>query len=161
GMGHVIDVFPQGQLDRLAGIHAIGHVRYSTAGGSGLRNAQPIAVNYSRGSVAVAHNGNLTNAEPLRADLEEKGSIFQSSADTEVIVHLIAKSAQKDIVDRLADALARVRGAYSLLCLTERTLIAARDPMGIRPLDRKSTRLNSSQVIISYDVFCLENIFVL
>jgi amidophosphoribosyltransferase len=134
GMGHVIDVFPQSQLERLTGVHAIGHVRYSTAGGSGLRNAQPIAVNYARGSVAVAHNGNLTNAEPLREDLEEQGSIFQSSADTEVIVHLIAKSAQKGIVDRIADALNRVRGAYSLLCLTETTLVAVRDPMGIRPL---------------------------
>ncbi len=134
GMGHVIDVFPQAQLDRLHGIHAIGHVRYSTAGGSALRNAQPIAVNYSRGSIAVAHNGNLTNAETLREELEERGSIFQASTDTEVIVHLIAKSAQKDVVDRIADALAHVRGAYSLLCLTENKMIAVRDPMGIRPL---------------------------
>jgi amidophosphoribosyltransferase len=134
GMGHVIDVFPQPQLERLHGVHAIGHVRYSTAGGSALRNAQPIAVNYSRGSIAVAHNGNLTNAETLREQLEERGSIFQASTDTEVIVHLIAKSTQKDVVDRIADALAHVRGAYSLLCLTENKMIAVRDPMGIRPL---------------------------
>ncbi len=134
GMGHVIDVFPQKQLQRLKGVHAIGHVRYSTAGSSSLRNAQPIAVNYSLGSIAVAHNGNLTNAEPLREGLEDRGSIFQSASDTEVIVHLIAKSAQNDVIDRIADALAQVRGAYSLLCLTERTMIAVRDPLGIRPL---------------------------
>jgi amidophosphoribosyltransferase len=134
GMGHVIDVFSESTLEKLPGIHAIGHVRYSTAGGSALRNAQPIAVNYSRGSIAVAHNGNLTNAETLREQLEERGSIFQASTDTEVIVHLIAKSAQKDVVDRIADALAQVRGAYSLLCLTENAMIAVRDPMGIRPL---------------------------
>lgn len=134
GMGHVIDVYSQKQLESLTGIHGIGHVRYSTTGGSGLRNAQPIAINYARGSLAVAHNGNLTNAEVLRHDLEERGSIFQSSSDTEVIVHLIAKSRQASVVDRIADALGQVRGAYSLLCLTEDSLIAVRDPMGIRPL---------------------------
>lgn len=134
GLGHVIDVYSQTQLDRLAGIHGIGHVRYSTTGGSGIRNAQPIAINYSRGALAVAHNGNLTNAEILRHELEERGSIFQSSGDTEVIVHLIAKSQQTDVIDRIADALGQVEGAYSLLCQTEDRLIAVRDPMGIRPL---------------------------
>lgn len=134
GMGHVIDVYSQPQLDLLQGIHGIGHVRYSTTGGSGLRNAQPIAIDYARGSLAVAHNGNLTNAEILRQELEDRGSIFQCSTDTEVIVHLIAKSRQSDVVDRLADALTQVKGAYSLLCLTESALIAVRDPMGIRPL---------------------------
>lgn len=133
-MGHVIDVFPQTQLDELKGIHAIGHVRYSTSGGSALRNAQPIAINYSKGTLALGHNGNLTNAEVLRHELEERGSIFQTSSDTEVIVHLIAKSQQNKVIDRIADALSRVEGAYSLLCLTENALIAVRDPLGIRPL---------------------------
>src|SRR5450432_3633165 len=134
GMGHVIDVFPPEQLERLGGPHAIGHVRYSTAGGSALKNAQPIAVDYARGSIAVAHNGNLTNAEALREKLEERGSIFQSTSDTEVIVHLFAISRQKSFEDRVADALSQVQGAYSLLILTPESMIAVRDPMGIRPL---------------------------
>jgi amidophosphoribosyltransferase len=134
GMGHVIDVYSQKHLEDLKGVHGIGHVRYSTSGASALRNAQPIAINYSRGSLAVAHNGNLTNADVLRQDLEERGSIFTSSSDTEVIVHLIAKSQQTGIVDRVADALNQVKGAYSLVCQTEDTLVVARDPMGIRPL---------------------------
>ena len=134
GMGHVIDVFTNDQLARLKGEHAIGHVRYSTAGGSHLKNAQPIAVDYARGSMAFAHNGNLTNAESLREKLEERGSIFQSIGDTEVVVHLVAISTQRAVEDRVADALSQVRGAYSLVCLTEQMLIAVRDPMGIRPL---------------------------
>lgn len=134
GMGLVHDVFPEHQLQRLTGKNAIGHVRYSTAGGSAIKNAQPIAVNYSRGCLAVAHNGNLTNAEALRERLEERGSIFQSMSDTEVIVHLIAASVQHTIEDRIADALSQVRGAYSLLFLTEDKMIAVRDPRGIRPL---------------------------
>ncbi|HYP98592.1 MAG TPA: amidophosphoribosyltransferase [Polyangiaceae bacterium] len=134
GMGHVIDVFPPEQLERLGGPHAIGHVRYSTAGGSALKNAQPIAVDYARGSIAVAHNGNLTNAEQLREKLEERGSIFQSTSDTEVIVHLFAMSQQRSFEDRVADALGQVQGAYSLLILTPECMIAVRDPLGIRPL---------------------------
>lgn len=133
-MGHVIDVFPESQLEELKGVHSIGHVRYSTSGGSALRNAQPIAIEYSKGTLAVAHNGNLTNADALRKELEEAGSIFQTSSDTEVIVHLIAKSRQLSVADRIADALGQVEGAYSLLCLTENSLIAVRDPLGIRPL---------------------------
>src|SRR5882724_10636847 len=134
GMGHVIDVFPPEQLERLGGPHAIGHVRYSTAGGSYLKNAQPIAVDYARGSIAVAHNGNLTNSDSLREKLEARGSIFQSSSDTEVIVHLVAISTQRSIEDRIADALTQVEGAYSLLCLTDKERAAVRDPIGIRPL---------------------------
>jgi amidophosphoribosyltransferase len=134
GMGHVIDVFPEEQLERLEGESAIGHVRYSTTGDSAVKNAQPIAVDYARGSLAIAHNGNLTNAVALRERLESRGSIFQSASDTEVVVHLIAISHQRSIEDRIADALAQVEGAYSLLCLTEDKLIAVRDPMGIRPL---------------------------
>jgi amidophosphoribosyltransferase len=134
GMGHVIDVFPQDQLDKLKGPNAIGHVRYSTAGGSFLKNAQPIAVDYARGSIAIAHNGNLTNSDQQREKLEARGSIFQTSSDTEVIVHLVAISTQRSVEDRVADALTQVKGAYSLLCLTDKEMIAVRDPMGIRPL---------------------------
>ncbi len=134
GMGHVHDVFPQRELAKLAGHAAIGHVRYSTAGGSHIRNAQPFAVDYARGSVALAHNGNLTNARELRERLEARGSIFQSNSDTEVIVHMIAASTQRNVDDRIADALSQARGAYSLVFLTEQQLIAARDPFGFRPL---------------------------
>ncbi len=134
GMGHVVDVFPPEQLKKMRGSAAIGHVRYSTAGGSHIQNAQPIAVDYSRGSIAIGHNGNLTNAEALREKLEERGSIFRSGADTEVIVHLIAMSTEGSVADRIANALSQVEGAYSLLCLTETAMIAVRDPMGIRPL---------------------------
>ncbi len=133
-MGLVQEVFTEPQLAKLPGKIAIGHVRYSTAGGSHIKNAQPFAVDYARGSMAVCHNGNLTNAEELRDELEARGSIFQSSSDTEVLVHLIALSTQVSAEDRIGDALTRVQGAYSLLFLTEDTLIAVRDPMGIRPL---------------------------
>lgn len=134
GMGQVIDVFTPQQIERLSGTNAIGHVRYSTSGGSTLKNAQPLAVNSTHGSVAIAHNGNLTNAESVRRQLEEQGSIFQSESDTEVIVHLMAMSRQTSLEDRVADALTRVQGAYSLLCLSERKMIAVRDPLAIRPL---------------------------
>jgi amidophosphoribosyltransferase len=133
-MGLVHDTFTPKDLSGLPGASAIGHVRYSTAGGSHLKNAQPLAVDYARGSIAVAHNGNLTNAEELREKLEARGSIFQSAADTEVIIHLLAMSTQRAIEDRIADALAQVEGAYSLVFLTEEALVAVRDPMGIRPL---------------------------
>jgi amidophosphoribosyltransferase len=133
-MGLVQDAFSEAQLAKLPGKHAIGHVRYSTTGESHLKNAQPFAVDYARGSLAVCHNGNLTNADELRIDLEKNGSIFQSSSDTEVLVHLVARSNQISIEDRVLDTLAKVRGAYSLLFLTEETLVAVRDPMGIRPL---------------------------
>jgi amidophosphoribosyltransferase len=133
-MGLVQDAFTQDRLGQLPGKVAIGHVRYSTAGGSHIKNAQPIAVDYARGSLAVCHNGNLTNAEELRSELESRGSIFQSDTDTEVFVHLVALSKEIAIEDRIADALARVRGAYSLLFLTEQAIIAVRDPLGIRPL---------------------------
>jgi amidophosphoribosyltransferase len=133
-MGLVQDAFTQSTLAELPGRVAIGHVRYSTAGSSHIKNAQPIAVDYARGSLAVCHNGNLTNAEELRAELEARGSIFQSDTDTEVFVHLVAVSKEVAIEDRIADALTRVKGAYSLLFLTEDAIYAVRDPMGIRPL---------------------------
>src|SRR5271154_7049203 len=133
-MGLVQAGFSPKDLAALPGDRAIGHVRYSTAGGSHLRNAQPFAVEYARGSLAVAHNGNLTNHLELRERLEVRGSIFQSASDTEAIVHLIAMSNQRGVEGRLAEALSQVQGAYSILFLTEREMIAVRDPMGIRPL---------------------------
>jgi amidophosphoribosyltransferase len=133
-MGHVGDIFTVERLGHLKGSAAIGHVRYSTAGDSSLKNAQPIAVDYSGGSVAVGHNGNLVNAIELRERLEAEGSIFQSTSDTEVIVHLIARSRENSLPERIADALRQVKGAYSLVFLSQDKLIAVRDPMGFRPL---------------------------
>lgn len=133
-MGIVSDIFSEEVLGRLPGHAAIGHVRYSTTGSSEPKNAQPFVADFDRGSIAVAHNGNLVNADTLRRMLDAEGSIFQSTTDTEVIVHLIARSRMESIEDRIVDALARVRGAYSLLFLTRDRLIAVRDPYGIRPM---------------------------
>ncbi len=133
-MGLVQACFSPADLTNLPGDAAIGHVRYSTAGGSHIRNAQPFAVDYAHGSIAVAHNGNLTNHEHLREKLEDRGSIFQSASDTEVIVHLIAASLGKDLQSRISDALGQVEGAYSILFLGQEEMVAARDPMGFRPL---------------------------
>jgi amidophosphoribosyltransferase len=133
-MGHVNDIFTADRLKELPGHAAIGHVRYSTAGDSSKRNAQPIAVDYAGGSVAVGHNGNLVNAIELRERLEADGSIFTTTSDTEVIVHLIARSRERTLPERAADALRQVRGAYSLVFLTEDSVVAVRDPMGFRPL---------------------------
>ncbi len=134
GSGLVADVFGADQLAKLPGTHAIGHVRYSTSGGTGLRNAQPISVRYGGGQIAIAHNGNLTNADRLREELESEGSIFGGDSDTEVIVHLFARSRGGTVTARLVDALSRVEGAYSLTVLTEDSLIGVRDPHGVRPL---------------------------
>ncbi|MBV8761926.1 MAG: amidophosphoribosyltransferase [Deltaproteobacteria bacterium] len=134
-MGLVSDAFNRDVLAKLPGTTAIGHVRYSTAGSSELRNAQPFLFEYAGGSVSIAHNGNLVNAGELRAELEAQGSIFQTSSDTEVIVHLMAKAPQPDIVGKLVHALKRVRGAYSLILLTsDGKMIGVRDPNGFRPL---------------------------
>src|SRR5580692_5466428 len=133
-MGHVNDIFTADRLKDLPGFAAIGHVRYSTAGDSSKRNAQPIAVDYVGGSVAVGHNGNLVNAIELRERLEAEGAIFQTTSDTEAIVHLIARSRERTLPERAADALRQVRGAYSLVFLTEDSVVAVRDPMGFRPL---------------------------
>jgi amidophosphoribosyltransferase len=133
-MGLVSDTFNRERLEHLPGRAAIGHVRYSTAGGSELRNAQPFLFEYAHGSVAIAHNGNLLDASEARSNLEQQGSIFQTSSDTEVIVHLLARARQGSTVERLCAALRQVRGAYSLLVLTGSELIAARDPHGVRPL---------------------------
>lgn len=134
GMGLVSEVFTREMIRKLPGTGAIGHVRYSTTGSSHIKNAQPFLVEYSRGSLAVAHNGNLTNTRRLRDELEAYGSIFQSTMDTEVIVHLIAQSQEPSLSDRLVSALHQVKGAYSLVFLGEEKLIAVRDPNGFRPL---------------------------
>jgi amidophosphoribosyltransferase len=133
-MGLVADIFNEENLSQLKGDSAIGHVRYSTTGGSELRNAQPIIVDYSRGEIALAHNGNLVNAGLLRSELEAYGSIFQSTNDSEVIIHLLATSKLNSLKDRVIDALSRVKGAYCLLFQTESRMIAVRDPHGFRPL---------------------------
>src|SRR4030043_436696 len=133
-MGLVSEVFTKEMLKRLSGKSAIGHVRYSTAGSSELKNAQPFMVDYYKGGLAIAHNGNLSNAFFIRSELESRGSIFQSNMDTEVIVHLIARSKEKTFVERAVHALKQVEGAYSLLILTEKEIVAVRDPFGFRPL---------------------------
>lgn len=133
-MGLVADIFKEDTLKILKGTSAIGHVRYSTTGGSLLKNAQPIIVNYSKGSIAVAHNGNLVNSTFLRKELERDGSIFQSDMDTEIIIHLIARSRANSLMDRVIETLKTVAGAYSLLFLTETRMIGVRDPYGFRPL---------------------------
>ena len=133
-MGWVADVFSPERLRRLPGHRAIGHVRYSTAGSSRLRNAQPITANTARGPIAIAHNGNLTNAETLRREMERDGAIFQSTSDTEVILHLLARAPAGPLSEQLPHALRQVTGAYSLLILTPDALYAVRDPYGFRPL---------------------------
>lgn len=134
GQGHVADIFSQQALARLPGSMAIGHNRYSTAGGAGLKNVQPLSVNFAFGNLAVAHNGNLINATMLRSELEAYGAIFQSTSDTEVIIHLIAHSRADTLLDRVIDSLTQVRGAFSVVLMTDQGVIAARDPHGFRPL---------------------------
>jgi amidophosphoribosyltransferase len=134
GMGHVADIFRASTLKRLPGTRAIGHTRYSTAGHSVIHNAQPIVVKTSMGPLGIVHNGNLVNAGEIRARLEREGSIFQTTSDTEVILHLMARNPRSTVVESLIDALLELRGAYSLLLITDHGLIAARDPYGFRPL---------------------------
>ena len=133
-MGLVADVFNEAILEKLPGRHAIGHVRYSTAGESQVRNAQPFVATTDGGGVALAHNGNLVNAMAIRRELEGRGAIFSTSVDSEVIVQLLARSRERSLEERLIDALTRVKGAFSLVMLTQDALIAARDPHGFRPL---------------------------
>lgn len=133
-MGLVADVFTKDRLKRLPGRSAIGHNRYSTAGSSDIKNAQPLVVNFAFGNLALAHNGNLINAQMLRSELEAYGAIFQSTTDSEVIVHLIAQARQSLLLERIFDALNQVRGAFSITLLTDTGLVAARDPWGFRPL---------------------------
>src|SRR6266513_2280082 len=133
-MGSVADIFTEDVLSKLRGTLAIGHTRYSTAGDSALLNAQPILVQSNKGSIAVAHNGNLVNAQEIRSRLEANGSIFQTTSDTEVIVHLIALSREHTLPEAMADALRRVEGAFSLVMVSSDRIFAARDPRGFRPL---------------------------
>jgi amidophosphoribosyltransferase len=134
GMGLVSDVFSEPRLDALTGDRAMGHVRYSTAGDTVGANAQPIVIDCHRGPIALAHNGNLVNAALMRHELEAAGSIFQSTSDTEVILHLYARSHRERLEDAIAASLSKVMGAFSLLFLTPDALVAARDPWGFRPL---------------------------
>jgi len=135
GTGHVAENFSSSEAIReLPGHMAAGHVRYSTTGGAGLRNVQPLYADLASGGFAVAHNGNISNAMRLRQDLVRKGAIFQSTSDTEVIIHLVATSRYPTLLDRFVDALRLVEGAYSLICMTPEGMIACRDPLGIRPL---------------------------
>ncbi len=134
-MGHVGDAFTGNDLvERLPGGMAIGHTRYSTAGGSGIRNVQPMFADLETGGVAIAHNGNLTNFLSLRERLVQEGAIFQSTSDSEVILHLIARSRKARIVDRFIDAIGQIEGGYAIVAITNKKMIGIRDPLGIRPL---------------------------
>src|SRR5919202_6983436 len=135
GLGHVSDNFgSKDVIGRLPGASAIGHVRYATTGEVALRNVQPLFADFEFGGLAICHNGNLTNSYHLRRQLVRRGSIFQSTSDTEVIVHLIATSLKGTVEQRVIDALRQVEGAYSLAALSADGLIGARDPLGVRPL---------------------------
>jgi amidophosphoribosyltransferase len=133
-MGHVADAFDERTLEALPGQIAIGHTRYSTAGESRLQNAQPILIDCAHGQIAIAHNGNLVNARELRDRLVRDGSIFQTNSDTEVVLHLYARSREHSVEDALTESIAQISGAFSLVLLTKDRLIAARDPHGFRPL---------------------------
>jgi amidophosphoribosyltransferase len=147
GMGLVADIFNNDVIGQLEGTAAIGHNRYSTTGSTSLKNCQPLVVEYAQGGLALAHNGNLVNFDELRERLEASGSIFQSSSDSELIIHLIAGAHATDLPGRVVEALSQVRGAYSMALLTENGLIAARDPFGFRPL--VIGRLNDAMLVAS------------
>jgi amidophosphoribosyltransferase len=146
-MGYVADVFDEQRLSRLPGRHAIGHVRYSTAGDSSLSNAQPIVFASGRGPLALAHNGNLVNAQEIRARLEDEGALFTTNSDSETILHLLARSKKEGVANALVDALSDVHGAYSIVVLARDEILAARDPNGFRPL--VLGRLGDSPVVAS------------
>ncbi|MGN6500759.1 MAG: amidophosphoribosyltransferase, partial [Tsuneonella sp.] len=151
GLGHVAENFSTGEaMAELPGMMAAGHVRYSTTGGSGLSNVQPLYAELASGGFAVAHNGNISNARALREELVRKGAIFQSTSDTEVIIHLVATSRYPTLIDRLIDALRLVEGAYALVVMTPQGMIACRDPLGIRPL--QMGRLGDATVFASETV---------
>lgn len=152
-MGHVADIFTPGVLNELPGELAIGHTRYSTTGDTIVVNAQPLSVACNKGQVAIAHNGNITNAAELRRELESDGSIFQSTSDTEVVLHLVARSRERTLSGALRDALLQIEGAFSLVFLANDRIIVARDPHGFRPLAMAT--LEQSDGRISY-VFASE-----
>jgi len=147
GMGLVARTFKRRQLQRLKGRLAIGHVRYSTAGKSNMVNAQPFRIDSCKGEIAIAHNGNLVNAAMVRDELERAGSIFRTSSDTEVILHLLARSSQSDLEAAIVAALKQLRGAYSLLFIARDRMIGVRDPRGFRPLSLG--RLNEAHILTS------------
>jgi amidophosphoribosyltransferase len=150
-MGHVAGNFDRDDVIRaLPGTVACGHVRYSTTGETALRNVQPLYAELASGGFAVAHNGNISNALHLRRELVQRGSIFQSTSDTETIIHLVATSGYRDLLDRFIDALKQIEGAYSLICMTPQGMIACRDPLGIRPL--VMGRLGDSYIFASETV---------
>src|SRR6266851_1468788 len=159
-MGHVADIFTHERLARLPGDTALGHVRYSTAGGSMLCNAQPLVVSTNKGPIALAHNGNLVNGAELRRNLEAGGSIFNTTSDSEVFVHLIARSKEPDLERALVDALAQAKGAYSLALMTPRRIYVARDPYGFRPLviGRLEEALVVSSETCAFDLIGAETI---
>jgi amidophosphoribosyltransferase len=146
-MGHVADCFDESTFADLAGTSAIGHVRYSTAGASGISNAQPILIDCAHGEIAIAHNGNIVNAQDLRESLVADGSIFQTTSDTEVLLHLYARSHAATVEDALVEAVTQAQGAFSLVLLTKDRLIAVRDPHGFRPLTLG--RLNGAYIVCS------------
>ena len=147
GMGLVSEVFNESTLHGLPGRMALGHTRYSTTGSSTLKNSQPLVVSYAKGQLAVAHNGNLVNAYELRQQLEGNGSIFQTTVDSEIILHLLARATNKEFEDDLIECVRLLKGAFTLLFLTERELIGVRDPQGFRPLC--IGRLNKTYVLAS------------
>ncbi len=147
GMGHVEEIFPREVIEKLPGKHAIGHTRYSTAGDTDLRNAQPLKVSCHKGQVALAHNGNLVNATAVRRELESRGDIFQTTSDTEVILHYFARSRQTGIPEAVAEALDKVTGAYSLVMMFRDAIYGIRDPRGFRPLS--IGKLNDAYVLAS------------
>ena len=150
-MGHVAGNFDREDvISRLAGRIAIGHNRYATTGDAALRNVQPLFAELASGGFAVSHNGNISNATKLRRDLVRRGSIFHSTSDTETIIHLVATSTYRTLLDRFIDALKQVEGAYSLICLTPEGMIGCRDPLGIRPL--VLGRLNDAYILASETV---------
>lgn len=146
-MGLVENVFEEDDFEKLKGEMAIGHVRYSTSGSSLLANAQPLLINSIKGDLALAHNGNLANADELRYNLESNGSIFHSTLDTEVIAHLVARALDDDIIEALVQSLHQLKGAFSIVGMTEDKLVAIRDPQGFRPLS--IGKLNESYVVAS------------
>jgi amidophosphoribosyltransferase len=146
-MGYVADSFDEATISRLSGTSAVGHVRYSTAGESGLKNAQPILIDCAHGEIAICHNGNLVNARELRDALVDAGSIFQTTSDTEVLLHLYARSRAASVEDALVESISQAQGAFSLVLLTKDRLIAVRDPHGFRPL--ALGRLGDSYIVCS------------
>jgi len=147
GLGLVADIFAPEKMDRLVGDMAIGHVRYSTSGGTDIRNAQPIRVETRHGPLAVVHNGNLTNTSQIRTELEHDGAIFSSRTDTELLVHLLTRARPPRIQDRIRDAVAQSQGAYSLIIMDQNSMIGVRDPQGIRPL--VIGKLNDAYILAS------------